>query len=317
MALAPAPVEAFPPLRHRLGGSDETNVDTIDLGVPVLHGPPLERLFSDSAPVVSPGPFRLRRSARHLIGAATVRLDTAAAAEPAARTIYRALLESIGEEHRLCRIWNYLPRINRLGADGLEVYQSFCRGRSLAFEHAWGSDFKTRLPAASAVGTLGADLVVLFAAFAGPVEHHENPRQTPAYEYPCQYGPRPPSFARASVCGSRGDPAGRDLFVSGTSAVIGHLSVAVGDTVAQTRCTIDNIRTVSRACGFGETCGIERATTAHAKIYLRHADEAPLVEPIVRDAFPQTRLHCHYVQADICRADLNVEIEVSSFGIAG
>ncbi|MGH8018024.1 MAG: hypothetical protein ACREIA_06990 [Opitutaceae bacterium] len=314
MPVLPTAVGAGIPLRHRIGGARDAAAGDIPLGVPVLHGPPFEVVFPDAEAIGGgSGLFRLWKSSNYLIGCASAPLTGAITGELAAGGIYDNLLRLVGSEHHLCRIWNYVPGINTPCSDGMEVYQSFCRGRSLAFEAAWGREFKTRLPAASAVGSQGDELIVLFAASTGRARHFENPHQVPAYDYPCQYGPRPPSFARATVCETR--PASRDVFVSGTSSVRGHESIAMGDILSQTRCTLENLRDISRACDLGDHCGLDRAEAAFVKVYLRHAGDFGAVETALRGAFSAENLNLHIVHADVCRSNLDIEIEVTARGV--
>ena len=62
---------------------------------------------------------------------------------------------------------------------------------------------------------------IYFLAGAHPAHILGNPRQVNAYDYPSLYGPRSPSFARASLY--RSDSA-TQLFISGTASVVGHQS---------------------------------------------------------------------------------------------
>ncbi len=171
--------------------------------------------------------------------------------EEATRRLYSGLLDAAEGLH-LYRIWNCVPSINPENAAGLENYRAFCRGRALAFEKAFGRDFARRLPASSAVGTAGGALTIVFLAGERPARHFENPAQVPAYEYPPEHGPRPPSFARATVVEAA---PGLDAFISGTSAIMGHSTVAPHDTAGQLDCTLENLRLVFRACGLGPGAG--------------------------------------------------------------
>ena len=71
-----------------------------------------------------------------------------------------------------------------------------------------------RLCAASAVGSLGGELSICFLGSKERGVHCENPRQLPAYRYPKLYGPRSPSFARATLAP---DTLGEVTFVAGNS----------------------------------------------------------------------------------------------------
>ena len=186
------------------------------------------------------------------------------------------------------------------------------RGRSLAFESGLGKDFPSSLPAASGVGNPGSDLVVVFLAGPEPTQHFENPEQVPAYRYPAEHGPRPPSFARATAVGGKG---GRNVYVSGTSAIMGHSTVSPHDTAGQLDCTLENLRLISRACGLGDELAAGTGSSRHFKVYLRNASDQPAVAHALgrRLLIPGDRVS--YLGADICRSALNVEIEVAVRGV--
>jgi chorismate lyase/3-hydroxybenzoate synthase len=279
------------------------------VGLPVLGGEDLESVFPSAIPAAPSGEFSVYRIGDWVVGGALAPADQAL--EAVTQRVYRALFAATGGPE-LVRIWNYVPRINLAGADGLENYRAFCRGRSVAFEAQFGKGFKQRLPAASAVGTDADSLAVIFAASTRHPQHFENPYQVAAYDYPAEYGPRSPSFARATVIAST---AGRDVFISGTSAIRGHHTIAPGDTLAQLTCTLENLRAVGRACGVGDDLGVGRAAARHLKIYLRHAADFPEVEAALAPGFVRPGDRVSYLRADICRAELNVEIEATIFGL--
>lgn len=279
--------------------------DVMRPGLPVLGGEAVERIFPSLVRAGAVGPWSLYQAPGWLVGAASVTLGPGI--EEATHGLYRALLAS-GEGFHLARIWNYVPAINETGPAGLENYRLFCRGRSSAFEAQHGSGFKSHLPAASAVGCVGDQLTVVFAACSAVPHHVENPLQLPAYEYPADYGPRPPSFARATVVDAANGPA---IFVSGTAAIRGHVTIAPHRTAAQLECTIENLAAISQACGLGGDFGAGSGLTRHWKVYLRAPADYAQVAPEVQRRLWRPGDRVSYVEAAICRADLNVEIEVS------
>jgi chorismate lyase/3-hydroxybenzoate synthase len=224
--------------------------------------------------------------------------------ETAARELYRQVFAATAGKH-LYRIWNYVPQINSV-ARGLENYRQFCRGRSVAFEDHFGSAYQRQLPSASAVGALHGPLAVAFLAGHAEPRHFENPRQVPAFEYPAIYGPRAPSFSRATLVNTA---AGRHLFVSGTAAIRGHLTIAADDLAGQLSCTRENLDLIGRAAGAGANFGADEGWQRTFKVYIRHAADlgtvrADLERHLLREGDSATYLH-----ADLCRADLQVEIE--------
>lgn len=281
---------------------------TLHIAAPWLGGAPREEIFSGAVRVGSENGLDLYRSGGLLLGHAH---DPFVDRELASRTlsVYARVLKACEGRH-LFRIWNYVPRINAL-TDGFENYRAFCMGRSLAFEQKFGGSFQSILPAASAVGSHGEHLDVIFVAGESAPVHFENPAQIPAYLYPIQHGPRAPSFARATVArdGSR-----TLTFISGTAAIRGHETVAPGSLDEQLDCTLDNLRLISSAAGLGENLAADGAMQRFFKIYLRHATDFAAAKARLERSLIQPRDTVIYLQTDICREALNVEIEVTLVG---
>ena len=281
----------------------------LGLQIPVLAGDWREILFPQSASKLDDSGVSLVTSGEVVLGCISEPVTNERALAAQTQALYRRVLTS-ARGHHLYRIWNYVPRINAL-TDGFENYRAFCQGRSHAFEAEAGAGFPQVLPSASAVGTSDGCLSVVFVAGAARPRHLENPEQVPAYQYPLEHGPRPPSFSRATVAAL----PGRTLtFISGTAAIKGHHTVAPGALDAQLDCTLDNLRLISEATGLGKDLGATRVTRRFIKVYLRRpADLADTRARLEKDLL-QPADHVIYLQADICRAALNVEIEVSVIG---
>ncbi|MGH8212366.1 MAG: pteridine-dependent deoxygenase [Rhodanobacteraceae bacterium] len=197
-------------------------------------------------------------------------------------------------EHHLLRLWNYLHAINE-GEGDAERYRQFCigRGRGLAAHgiHSY--------PAATAIGHRDTPgLLQLYALCATrPGEALENPRQVSAWRYPRQYGPTPPSFARALKL-----PNG-DLAISGTAAVVGHASQHGADVAAQVRETCINLRALL------DTLGVrDFDATSPLKVYVRDPEDAPVIESVLADRLDASVPRVLLV-GDICRRELLVEVD--------
>jgi chorismate lyase / 3-hydroxybenzoate synthase len=210
-------------------------------------------------------------------------------------------------EHRhLIRIWDYLPEINR-EAGGDERYRLFNSARQLAFRKSGQATVGT-VPAASALGSpAGSPISIYFLAARQPPTMIENPRQTSAYYYPPKFGRHSPIFSRACVMH---EAAGTNLFVSGTASIVGHETIHKGDVGAQTRETMANISAlldeVNRVVGPTRYCldGLK------FKVYVREpADLGAIEGALSRSLPPSTPIV--YLQADVCREDLLVEIEAT------
>lgn len=296
-------------LNLKLGGGSGSVLDT---GVPVLGETNTEVFLPDGTPRASAGVFSLFETGDWLVGGATVTVDPGL--EAITSSLYAELLR-VGAGWHLARIWNYVPAINAAGPDGLENYRAFSRGRSLAFEQCYGEQFTHRVPAASAVGTMGSALTVVFVASRTPVDFVENPLQIPAYRYPEEYGPRPPSFARSAVVKTGTEFT---VYISGTAAVRGHETRAPMNTSGQLDCTLENLREISIASGLGPDLGADPARGGgHRifKVYIRDPRDYPLIADTLAARLLQPGDVVSYVQSDICRDQLTVEIEVT-VGIA-
>jgi hypothetical protein len=276
--------------------------------VPVLAGDAVECLFADAVPAGHVGSLSLFQAGDWLLGAATV--PVAGGLEDAAHKLYATILGATRGVH-LARIWNYVPAINSPGPSGTENYRLFCRGRSHALEQHHGAGFKAHLPSASAVGSGSAHMTVVFAASPAKPRHVENPLQVPAYDYPETYGPRAPSFARATVVPGE---ASSTVFISGTAAIRGHATVAPRSIGLQVVYTLENLGGISLACGLGAALGKGVAASRHFKVYVRDAaDRAHVAAVLERELFTPGD-SVVYLRADICRAPLLVEVEATLFG---
>ena len=119
-------------------------------------------------------------------------------------------------------------------------------------------------------------LQVYWLAARVPGTPLENPRQISAYRYPRQYGPQPPSFARAML-----PPAGgaMPLLLSGTAAIVGHESQHRDDVVAQLDETLANFDSLlgRGARASGRRCRRSSAPASRLKVYVRDRDEMAAV----------------------------------------
>ncbi|MCW3481206.1 hypothetical protein OL229_16815 [Neisseriaceae bacterium JH1-16] len=235
--------------------------------------------------------------------------DAGTALQQAAEKAYRQLFSLLEAENfpHLWRVWNYVPRINAV-EHGLERYRQFNIGRHQAFD-----DFARPVdssPAACALGVEHGPLSIAFLAARQAPHCIENPRQTSAFAYPRQYGPRSPTFTRAAVANSDKHDI---LFISGTASIVGHGTAHIGDVVAQTRETVANIAVlVEQARQLVPAAGYTLDGLDY-RVYIRHAADYPSVRNTLEQLIGPS-IRAVYVQADICRSDLLVEVE--AHGIA-
>ena len=233
---------------------------------------------------------------------------TRSALHEATAQIYREICATLDAERypHLLRVWNYVPDING-DSRGTERYREFNRARQQALR-AGGRKLTRQVPAASALGAAGTGpLLVYFLAGRTQPVFVENPRQVSAYHYPRQYGTHPPVFSRATLLR---EAESVTLFVSGTASIVGHRSMHVGDITAQTRETLTNIEAL-----LAEANRVARG--AHFslddlafKVYVRRPADLPVIQGELTSALG-AHAQTLYLQADICRQDLLVEIEAA------
>lgn len=220
------------------------------------------------------------------------------------KAVYGELLAAVRNSTQpyLIRIWNYFSDIN-LGDEDAERYRQFCVGRAQAVDGA----FNNPPPAATAIGApKPCGLQVIALCSEKPAVALENPRQTPAWQYPRQYGAVSPGFSRGAVLNAESDAP--LLLASGTASIIGHASVHVGNVVAQCHESLRNLQALL-AQGeqqTGKTFAFDGCRAL--RVYVR--DPASLAE--IRAVFEASGLppECIvYVHGEVCRRELAVELE--------
>lgn len=229
--------------------------------------------------------------------------DTARQAETAF-TKMEAILAAEGLTYGdVTRQWNYLTEMLEVRGD-CQVYQAFNDVRTLAYGK---SEFLHGYPAATGIGQKTGGLAIEFMALSAPpdvrIEARSNPDQIDAHRYsegvligaPIEHlaGKSSPKFERAKVVARDREEV---VFVSGTASIIGEKSIAIGDVRAQTITTLENI---------GKLIDGGRPTWLRA--YVKNAEDIPLVREVCEVVYHG--VPALFVQADVCRKELLVEIE--------
>jgi len=231
------------------------------------------------------------------------------ATESAYRQIF-ALIEELNFPY-IFRFWNYIADINT-DSYALERYRQFNMGRYDAFLAFKRDVVGSSVPAACALGyTQGGQEATLCIAFlAGRVKPTaiENPRQMSAYEYPLQYGPVSPTFSRASLVKLKQSEL---LLISGTASVVGHATQHPEDAVVQTNETMVNIEAILTAANSNNAQTTLGLADLHYRAYVRDAAHVKEIHKTLVSYIGKTP-EIVYLQADICRQDLLLEIEATA-----
>ena len=221
---------------------------------------------------------------------------------------YNELLHIVRDcqHRRIVKIWNYLGGINE-GSDDNERYRQFSVGRARAFEDAGILD--DHAPTGTAIGTiLDAGLTIVALATNSKFKLVENPRQISAFNYPRQYGLKSPKFCR----GGQVSADNHTLYlISGTAAIVGHESTHPYDVQLQIGETVRNLKSLCEAlsqhASDGATLILDNASVL--RVYLRNAEDVELVAATLRETLLLDSQRVVYLQGNICRRELVVEID--------
>jgi len=224
------------------------------------------------------------------------------------RQSYEELIRAVRTTNhpKLVRIWNYFDDITE-GEDDLEQYRQFCVGRAEAFEALDIHDESA--PTGTAIGTRNGGGLALIA-IASNREFHpvENPRQTSAFLYPRQYGPRSPKFSRGGLLSLDS----HDLFlISGTAAVVGHESNHPYNTSLQAEETLKNLEWLSNEISLlrpGKARFFDDKNS-FLRVYLKDPEDYHGVRKKLGAALKGFDKRVIFLQGAICRRELMVEIE--------
>lgn len=224
--------------------------------------------------------------------------------EQAYRQIF-VVLEALGYPF-LFRLWNYMADING-HSHGLERYRQFNLGRQDAFL-ACRRDVVGNVPAACALGSASGPLTIAFMAGRRAPVALENPRQISAYNYPQSYGPRSPTFSRASLVRMGSEEV---LLISGTASIVGHGTLHAGDVRAQTGETLTNLDAIIQVANREAHQPLYSLAHLFFRVYVRHSADVAAISDVMRQRIGAS-FNAVFLQADVCRQDLLVEIEASA-----
>jgi len=224
----------------------------------------------------------------------------------------------------IVRQWNYVGEILDLSyANGrtMQNYQIFNEVRNSYYtQYRKCSSF----PAATGIGMnsthVGIDCYAIGNSSNVQIIPISNPNQEESYQYgqdvlvgDAIVHKQAPQFERAILLKSG---ASSRLIISGTAAIIGQKTIGIGDVVQQTKTTIDNIETlVSRTNLMNHCFNNEQYPDKYGylRVYVKYRSDITTVKQICTEKYGDVPMT--FVQADICRDNLLVEIEAEKMNV--
>lgn len=226
---------------------------------------------------------------------------------------------------QVVRTWLYVNEITSPdGACRHQRYQEMNRARTEVYrdvrfgpERRAAHTPETFYPASTGIGTSGASMTMACIAldsrrpdvFLLPLE---NPRQTPAYAYQAHYSRQSPKFSRGMAV-VQGHIV--STLVSGTASIVNSRTVHPGDIVRQTEQSLANIERLIAPENFARHglpgAGATLRDVAKLRVYVKRSEDYDACREVCERRLP--RVPVIYLQADICRPDLMVEIEAVAF----
>ena len=228
------------------------------------------------------------------------------------KTLQQQLDETSFEISDITRQWNYIEGIVSHKEDH-QNYQVFNDARTQFYQ----DHFRERgYPAATGIGMKAGGVLIDYIAIKGnnvtnvPID---NPVQIPAHKYheDCLMGlptgdrKTTPKFERGRYVSLHGEEI---VFVSGTAAITGEKTANPEDVEQQTRLTIDNIDRLISKDNLSKNISISRNLKFnYLRIYVKEKNDFQKVREICENRYGNTPMV--WLQANICRDDLTVEIE--------
>jgi hypothetical protein len=244
--------------------------------------------------------------------------------QESAEKAFKQAIDILGKEgltlKNIIRQWNYVENIARVDdpVNTLQNYQIFNDVRAKYYD---SESFIHGYPAATGIGTDTGGVIIGFIALSDSdrirLSPIRNPRQVDAHRYSnlvlkgkstgitrekCT-----PRFERGKLV-SIGDR--HYAYVSGTASILGEKTMYPGDVEMQTKTTIGNIHGLfSRESQ--NLPGLDMADSgirfSHLRVYVKYQEDIPVVRKICESMLNfESSL---YLQSDICREELLVEIE--------
>lgn len=216
----------------------------------------------------------------------------------------------------IVRQWNYIEDILSIH-NSEQNYQVFNDVRSKYYtKHGLSKSF----PAATGIGIKEGGVILEIQAQQSTTAQHisdiANPLQTEAFDYtekvlegkPCagMTQKTTPKFSRAKLIGNTNEGA---ILISGTASIHGEETIGLNDVRKQTEVTISNInQLISSAIRANDgDASLDQNKLDYIRVYIKTPADFDTIKMICDNELPAQKVV--FVEADICRGNLLVEIE--------
>ncbi|MBS2098302.1 RidA family protein [Carboxylicivirga linearis] len=217
------------------------------------------------------------------------------------------------------RQWNYIPKI--LGfemKDGKEWqhYQLFNEVRRHYYNtHRTVEGYPAATGIGVAKGSVSIDICAIKTKDADNIYSINNPEQVNAYQYKQDVligelvdGTRTkqaPQFERAKLISQ---PKSGTLFISGTASIKGQYTIGIDNIDEQTNTTLGLMQKLSATAQHTNEYSTNNSICySYARVYIKNTEDFKAVQSICKDELQNIPIN--FVQADVCRDNLLVEIE--------
>lgn len=216
----------------------------------------------------------------------------------------------------IIRQWNYIEKITEYDTAGHQHYQDFNDARSLFYENV---EWKTGYPAATGIGTQWGGVMIDMDVLVCKdrtvlVAGVDNPLQVAAHAYSqnvllgetVMQQKTTPKFERAKAVWKENHGF---IYISGTAAIRGELSLEDVGIEEQTLITLENIEYLISAENLKRT-GVpvtKNTELINFRVYVKHREDLEKARKVVKTRYPD--LPAIYMLTDVCRSELLIEIE--------
>lgn len=218
----------------------------------------------------------------------------------------------------IVRQWNYVDAIlgtSPFNGGLMQHYQVFNEVRNSYYTQYRKS---ANFPAATGIGMNSSQVGIDCYAIANHTDIQiipvSNPNQQESYRYGQEVlvgdpiiRKQPPQFERAVLVKS--GPTSK-FIISGTASIIGQKTIGIGDVGLQTRITIENIEALASRSNLETHCLSDDEYPdqySYLRVYVKNRSDIAQVRELCSKHFGD--VPATFVQADICRDNLLVEIE--------